>query len=92
MQAGNLDGPLIICLHGLGGSGNTYKPLVSSLPKEYNIVLVDFQGFGQTALTSDTKPLSLSGHVSDVHDLITFLQRHGKGNANGGKVCTTKHL
>lgn len=70
---------------------DTFKPLVPSLPKGYNIVLVDFQGFGQTPLTSNTEPLSLNGHVSDVHDLIAFLHRDVKSNAKGGKVCTTEY-
>ena len=90
LQTGDSNGQLIICLHGLGGSVSTFKPLVPSLPKKYNIVLMDFQGFGQTPLTSNTEPLSFSGHVSDVHDLITFLQRDNNGNAKGGKVCITK--
>lgn len=63
LQTGDSNGQLIICLHGLGGSVSTFKPLVPSLPKKYNIVLMDFQGFGQTPLTSNTEPLSFSGHV-----------------------------
>jgi len=35
-------------------------------------VLVDFQGFGKTPLASRTARLSISGHVSDIHDLVTF--------------------
>jgi pimeloyl-ACP methyl ester carboxylesterase len=86
LQTGDQNGKLIICLHGLGGSVNTFKSLIPSLPETYNIVLVDFQGFGETPLTSATKPLSISDHVSDVDDLVAFLQSDSNGNAKGGKV------
>jgi pimeloyl-ACP methyl ester carboxylesterase len=88
LQTGNRNGRLIICLHGLGGSVNTFKPLVPYLQEQYNIVLVDFQGYGQTPLTSKTEPLSIVGHVSDLYDLVTFLQTDGDSHAKGGKVRT----
>jgi pimeloyl-ACP methyl ester carboxylesterase len=86
LQTGNRNGQLVICLHGLGGSVNTFKPLVPYLPIQYNIVLVDFQGYGQTPLTSRTEPLSIDGHVSDLHDLVAFLQTDSNGHAEGRKV------
>lgn len=86
LQTGDKNGSLIICLHGLGGSVKTYESLVTFLPQKYNIVLVDFQGFGKTPLTSTTKPLSVSGHVSDLHDLVTFLQRDDDSLAKENKV------
>jgi pimeloyl-ACP methyl ester carboxylesterase len=90
LQTGDRNGRLIICLHGLGGSVNTFKPLVPYLPSHYNIVLVDFQGYGQTPLTSKTEPLSIDGHVSDLYDLVAFLRTDGNSHAEGGKVSTTK--
>jgi pimeloyl-ACP methyl ester carboxylesterase len=86
LQTGDPSGILIVCLHGLGGSVNTFKSLVNFLPKTYNIVLVDFQGFGQTSLTSKTEPLTISGHVSDIHDLITYLQAPKNGLEREDKV------
>ncbi|KAH6670290.1 Alpha/Beta hydrolase protein [Plectosphaerella plurivora] len=74
LRSGTLSGPLLVCLHGLGGSTETFAPLLPSLPTSHDIVLVDFQGFGVTPLTDPSKPLFVSGHVADLHDLITSLQ------------------
>jgi pimeloyl-ACP methyl ester carboxylesterase len=85
LQTGDPTAKLLICLHGLGGSVETFKPLLAYLPRTQNIVLVDFQGFGKSPLTSATKPLSISGHVSDLHNLITHLQADNSG-LEGEKV------
>jgi pimeloyl-ACP methyl ester carboxylesterase len=86
LQTGEESGQLVLCLHGLGGSVNTFRSLANRLPQTYNIVLVDFQGFGQTPLNSKTEPLTIGGHVADVHDLITFVQGASHGVAEGRKV------
>jgi 3-oxoadipate enol-lactonase len=91
LRTNNQTGPLLVCLHGLGGSTNTFKPLVEQLPAIYDIVLVDFPGFGRTPLAAKEKPLSIQGHVSDVHDLITFLQKDGEGVANRNKLIFIGH-
>ncbi|KAI4626168.1 uncharacterized protein J4E87_004668 [Alternaria ethzedia] len=75
LQGGDGSGPLLVCLHGLGGSTETFSPLVPSLPQAYNIVLVDFPGFGKTPLAGVTKALSVEGLVSDLDDLITHLTK-----------------
>lgn len=74
LQGGSPSGPLLVCLHGLGGSTETFMPLVPSLPQSYHIVLVDFPGFGKTPLTKSPGPLSIKGHVADLGDLIASLQ------------------
>jgi pimeloyl-ACP methyl ester carboxylesterase len=74
LRSGTPSGPLLVCLHGLGGSTETFAPLLPLLPRTHDIVLVDFQGFGQTSLTDPLKPLSVGGHVADLHDLITSIQ------------------
>ncbi|KAF2704931.1 alpha/beta-hydrolase [Pleomassaria siparia CBS 279.74] len=84
-------GPLLVCLHGLGGSTETFKPLVERLPAGYDIVLVDFQGFGKTPLTSTTKVPSIQGHVSDLHDLITSLQTNDNGRTSENKFMFVGH-
>ncbi|KAF2726992.1 alpha/beta-hydrolase [Polyplosphaeria fusca] len=74
LQSDASTGPLLICLHGLGGSTETFIPLLPSLPQTCNIVLVDFQGFGKTPLAESSKPLSVPGHVADLSHLIAHLQ------------------
>jgi pimeloyl-ACP methyl ester carboxylesterase len=88
LQSGDSNGTLIVCLHGLGGSVNTFTSLVKALPQTYNFVLADFQGFGKTALKTKTEPLSIYDHVTDLHDLVAFLQGDSNGTASGRKVCS----
>ncbi|KAF6843920.1 alpha beta hydrolase fold protein [Colletotrichum musicola] len=74
LQAGDPSGRLLVCLHGLGGSTETFAPLLPSLPRSYNTVLVDFQGFGKTSLADPTKKLSVAGHADDFRHLIASLE------------------
>ncbi|KAF1937839.1 alpha/beta-hydrolase, partial [Clathrospora elynae] len=74
LQGGNPAGPLLVCLHGLGVSTETFIPLPLSLPQTYKIILVDFQGFGKSPLSNPTKRLSIPGHASNLGTLIASLQ------------------
>lgn len=75
-QSGNLSGRLIICSHGLGGSTETFAPLLPFLTKQsdYNIICLDSEGLGRTPLTSQDTRLSIPRYVTDLDDLISFLQ------------------
>lgn len=73
LQTGTPSGQTLICLHGIGGSTSTFTPLLPFLPQTLNIILVDFPGHGKTPLPK-TQPLSIAGHVNDLHHLITSLQ------------------
>ena len=74
IQTGSASGPLLLCLHGLGGSTDTFIPLLPHLPPSYTIVLLDFQGFGDSPLTASSNTISVANHVTDVGDLIAALQ------------------
>ncbi|EQB58327.1 hypothetical protein CGLO_01441 [Colletotrichum gloeosporioides Cg-14] len=74
LLAGDRSGPPLVCLHGLGGSTETFLRLLPVLPSSCNIALVDFQGFGKTPLADRTKKLTIAGHVADLHDLLASLQ------------------
>ncbi|EFX04223.1 alpha beta hydrolase fold family [Grosmannia clavigera kw1407] len=76
LQCGSSEDRLLVCLHGLGGSSSTYTPLLPHLqtePPGFNVVLVDFPGFGQSPLPPASAELSIHSHVSDIRDLITAL-------------------
>ncbi|CAG9988264.1 unnamed protein product [Clonostachys byssicola] len=72
LQTGDPKGQLIICLHGLGGSTNTFKSLLLRLPQSYNIICLDFPGFG--ASPALTERPTVASYVSDLHDIVTFFQ------------------
>ncbi|KAF3008996.1 hypothetical protein E8E13_011560 [Curvularia kusanoi] len=75
IQLGNAEGPLVICLHGLGGSADAFVPLLPYIPRIYNIVLLDFQGFGKSPLNTSSNTISIGYYVADLDDLIKALQR-----------------
>jgi 3-oxoadipate enol-lactonase len=72
---GSANGPLIILLHGLGGSTRTFKPLLPHLYQTHQTLAVDFEGFGETPLTIASVPLSIERYVADLDDLISHVQR-----------------
>ncbi|CAH0022246.1 unnamed protein product [Clonostachys rhizophaga] len=76
LQTGDPKGQLIICLHGLGGSTETFKPLLPSVPQSHNIVCLDFPGFGESPALAE-RP-TVASYVSDLHDVITFFQAGDK--------------
>lgn len=90
LQTGNTTGSLLICLHGLGGSTDTFSPLLQYLPRSYSIVLVDFPGFGKSPFLRSTEPVSVASHVADVGDLISSLQE-SLGSTGSGKVVIIGH-
>ncbi|KAL4949141.1 Alpha/Beta hydrolase protein [Aspergillus filifer] len=94
---GNPEGTLIIFIHGLGGSTETFAPLYPSLhPGTYRIVCVDLEGFGKTPLSSPNTIPSISRYVDDLESLVVSL--HGAkeapikiiliGHSLGGIIAT----
>ncbi|KAL4938322.1 Alpha/Beta hydrolase protein [Aspergillus oleicola] len=94
---GNPEGTLIVLLHGLGGSTETFAPLLPTLhPETYRLVCVDLEGFGKTPLSSrDTIPI-ISRYVDDLESLVSSI--HGAketpmkfiliGHSLGGIIVT----
>lgn len=60
-QEGNSSGPAILFIHGLGGTTNTFQPLVSSL-QDYNIVRFEWSGHGRSTRPERT---SIESYVED---------------------------
>ncbi|KIX95333.1 uncharacterized protein Z520_08850 [Fonsecaea multimorphosa CBS 102226] len=73
---------LVVLLHGLGGSTETFRDLIPFIPPGYQVIDVDLEGFGKTPLNPG-KPLSFARYVSDLHDLITYIQEHPSPSAAG---------
>ncbi|KAK5731958.1 hypothetical protein LTR17_010910 [Elasticomyces elasticus] len=74
-RCGRDTGPLLILLHGLGGSSHTFTPLLPYLPvATHDILSVDFKGFGATPLTKRKIALSIDRYVEDLESFITHLE------------------
>ncbi|CAK7240535.1 MAG: hypothetical protein STHCBS139747_001977 [Sporothrix thermara] len=77
LTAGNPSGQLVVCLHGLGGSTDTFKTFVPLLDASaFCAVSVDFPGFGKSPAASgpNARRVSIADHVANLHHLITSLQ------------------
>lgn len=90
LRTGTGSGPLLVCLHGLGGSSDTFLPLLPSLSQTFDIILIDFPGFGKTRLSPQGEPLSIPQHVDDLHHLIASLQ-DSPGKTKGERVLLIGH-
>ncbi|CAK7218037.1 hypothetical protein SBRCBS47491_003370 [Sporothrix bragantina] len=76
LTSGNPTGQLVICLHGLGGSTDTYTTFVRLLDASLCVIRVDFPGFGKSPLPTgpDARRISVADHVANLHHLISSLQ------------------
>jgi len=89
-QTGNPSGPLVILLHGLGGSTKTFQPILQSLSPQVNrLICVDLEGFGQTTLSSPSITLSVPRYVADLEHLVVTLQ--SPDGASPGKLLFIGH-
>lgn len=73
---GAADGPLMVCLHGLGGSGNFFQPLVGALGSKFRIARADLKGMGRTGPDpARTRPITVPAYVEDLAALLEELQQ-----------------
>ncbi|KAJ5587179.1 uncharacterized protein N7459_002944 [Penicillium hispanicum] len=90
-QTGNPNGPLIVLLHGLGGSTQTFQSLLPFLSPEINrLISVDLEGFGQTTLSSPDTTLSIPRYVDNLEYLVATLQKPD-GSPPRGKITIIGH-
>ncbi|KAK3116625.1 hypothetical protein LTR53_002800 [Teratosphaeriaceae sp. CCFEE 6253] len=68
-------GPLLILLHGLGGSSVTFTSLLPHLPlHQYRVLSVDLEGFGLTQLSDCKVQLSIDRYVADLESLVAHME------------------
>lgn len=67
--------PVMLFLHGWGGSGRYWQPLAQALSSEFDGLLYDFRGFGQSqGRTHPADTLDTYHLQSYVEDLAAFLE------------------
>ncbi|MHB8680864.1 MAG: alpha/beta fold hydrolase [Acidimicrobiales bacterium] len=65
------DGPVLLLLHGIAGSSQTWVPVMELLRRQYTVLAPDFLGHGRSS-----KPLgdySLGNHAAGMRDLLHVL-------------------
>ena len=77
------DGPVVVCVHGLGGSSNTFTPLLPALAR-HRVVRIDLPGSARSQRVEG--PLSIEGFVDAVLRVCTRLgvtRAHWVGHSLG---------
>ena len=65
------DGPVLVLVHGIAGSSDTWLPIMPLLAEDYRVIAPDLLGHGESA-----KPrgdYSLGAYASGIRDLLTVL-------------------
>ena len=85
-------GPYVVCLHGWGGSTQSFLGLAKELSSYYTFVLVDFNGFGSSP--EPDYPYSVDDYVHSVLEIVRkykmesfSLVCHSFGGRVGIKLC-----
>jgi 3-oxoadipate enol-lactonase len=85
------EGDAVVCVHGLGGTSNTWTPLMAALSR-YRVVRVDLPGSGRSHAAM-AGPLSIARLVDALQTVCTRLnitRAHWLGHSMGTIVC--QHL
>jgi 3-oxoadipate enol-lactonase len=80
-------GDLLVFVHGLGGSTNTWYPQAQVLKRDMRVVAYDLPGSGRTQLRDD---LSIEALVADLHEVVEKAggsRVHLAGHSLGTIIC-----
>ena len=81
------EGPVVVCVHGLGGSGNTFTPLMPALAR-YRVIRADLPGSGRSQRAEGE--LSIARYVEAllrVCERLGVSRAHWIGHSMGTIVC-----
>jgi 3-oxoadipate enol-lactonase len=84
------EGDAVVCVHGLGGSSNTWTPLMPALAR-HRVVRIDLPGSGRSQRAEG--PLTIARYVDALRSVCTRLdisRAHWLGHSMGTIVC--QHL
>ena len=81
------EGPAVVCVHGLGGSSNTWTPVLPALAR-HRVIRVDLPGSGRSQRAEGE--LSIERYVDALLEVCTRLdvgRAHWLGHSMGTIVC-----
>jgi 3-oxoadipate enol-lactonase len=81
------EGEAVVCIHGLGGSSNTFTPLMPALAR-HRVLRIDLPGSGRSQRAEG--PLSIEGYAQAVQAACARLnisRAHFVGHSMGNIVC-----
>ena len=77
------EGPVVVCVHGLGGSSNTFTPLLPALAR-HRVIRIDLPGSGRSQRVEGA--LSIQGYVDAilrVCERLNLTRAHWVGHSMG---------
>ena len=79
-------GPTLVCVHGLGGSTNTWYPQAQVLKRDLQLIAYDLRGSGRNTMPGD---ISLERHVADLAEVVHEVGGavHLAGHSLGTIIC-----
>ncbi|MDM0111562.1 alpha/beta hydrolase [Variovorax sp. J22R133] len=80
------EGPAIVCVHGLGGSSNTFTPLMPAMAR-HRVVRLDLPGSGRSQRAEG--PLTIERYVAtvlDTCDRLKVMRAHWVGHSMGNII------
>jgi pimeloyl-ACP methyl ester carboxylesterase len=70
-EAGPVDAPVLLLLHGLPSSSRMYEPLLARLSDRYRLIAPDYPGFGHSAWPAPTEFAYTFDRLADVMNRFT---------------------
>lgn len=79
-------GQTVVLIHGLGSAATIWKPLISRLEGEFDLLALDLPGHGKSPWDSTiaVDPASLAAHVHETVTGLGISDAHYVGNSLGG--------
>lgn len=88
-QAGNGNGEVLLMLHGMSASADSFRELMIDLSQDYRTIAPDIPGFGDTG---DTKPYTFPRLVNWLHEFVDSVgasPAHLVGHSFGGALAVS---
>ena len=86
------EGPPVVCLHGLLGSGRNWVGVASALAAGFEVVLPDLRNHGASPWSDEVGYPAMADDVAGLLDALGLASARLVGHSMGGKVAMTLAL
>lgn len=85
---GKTDKPWLVLIHGLGGSQNTWKPVIEELSKSFQVLTYDQRGHGDSTVEKENySSATMARDLLALMDKLEIKQAHILGHSMGGRTA-----
>ena len=93
LEAGPVDGPPVLLLHGLGATNASLLPCLADLARDHHVIAPDLPGFGQSAAPRAAySPAWFAAWVEAFQHAVGMRRAVLLGNSLGGRVALEQAL